>query len=136
MCGTLGAYWNIHAFSLNKYTCKRQYDLNKQEPDRVQKKIARIFKKIEFKSEIVTNLTEADFLDATFKLKKNPNDMYIPPNYEQNNPRRKKQCKTIRFNPPFKLIVSTIVAKIFFKFDRKKIILLKQITQKFKQKHR
>ena len=42
--------------------------MNKQQTDRVQKKIISIFKNIDFKIEIVTNLTEVDFLDVTFNL--------------------------------------------------------------------
>ena len=38
--------------------------INKQLTDTVRKKIISIFKSIDFKTEIVTNLTEVDFLDV------------------------------------------------------------------------
>ena len=45
--------------------------INKQQTDTVRKKIISIFKNIEFKIEVVTNLTEVDFLDVTFNLENN-----------------------------------------------------------------
>ena len=42
--------------------------ISKQQIDRVLKKMIRIFKNINFKTEIVTNLTEVDFLGVTFNL--------------------------------------------------------------------
>ena len=45
--------------------------INKQQADTVRKKIISIFKNIEFKIEVVTNLTEVDFLDVTFNLENN-----------------------------------------------------------------
>ena len=41
--------------------------INKQQRDRTRKKIISIFKNIDFKIKIVTNLTDVDFLDVTFK---------------------------------------------------------------------
>ena len=45
--------------------------INKQQTDTVREKIISIFKNIEFKIEVVTNLTEVDFLDVTFNLENN-----------------------------------------------------------------
>ena len=45
--------------------------INKQQTDRARKKIISIFKNINFKIEIVTNLTEVDFLDVTLTLEYN-----------------------------------------------------------------
>ena len=42
-----------------------------QQTDRKQKKIISIFKNIDFKIEMVTNLTEVDFPDVTFNLESN-----------------------------------------------------------------
>ena len=54
--------------------------INKEQIDRVQKKIISIFKNIDFKIEIVTNLTEVDFLDVTFNLENNRYRPYKKPN--------------------------------------------------------
>ena len=48
--------------------------INKQQRDRIRKKIINIFKNIDFKIKIVTNLTEVDFLDVTFKTDCSLND--------------------------------------------------------------
>ena len=45
--------------------------INKQHTDRVRKELISIFKNIDFKIEVVTNLTEVDFLDVTFNLENN-----------------------------------------------------------------
>ena len=42
--------------------------INKQQTDITRKKMISIFKNIDFETEIVTNLTEAGFLDVTFNL--------------------------------------------------------------------
>ena len=54
--------------------------INKQQTDRIRKKIISIFKNIDFKIEIVTNLTEVDFLDVTFNLENNKYRPYKKPN--------------------------------------------------------
>ena len=54
--------------------------INKQETDRVRKKIISIFKNVDFKIEIVTSLTEVDFLAVTFNLE---NKTYRP--YKKSN---------------------------------------------------
>ena len=59
----MGLYRDDGLFILRK--------INKQQTDSVRKKIISIFKNIDFKIEIVTNLTEADFLDVTFNLENN-----------------------------------------------------------------
>ena len=59
----MGLYRDDGLFILRK--------INKQQADRVRKKIISIFKNIDFKIEIVTNLTEVDFLDVTFNLENN-----------------------------------------------------------------
>ena len=46
----------------------------------IQKNIISIFKSIDFKIEITTNLTEVDFLDVTFNLERNTNQPYKKPN--------------------------------------------------------
>ena len=56
----MGLYRDDALFTL----CK----ISKQQIDRVLKKMIRIFKNINFKTEIVTNLTEVDFLGVTFNL--------------------------------------------------------------------
>ena len=43
-------------------------NIDSQQTDRIRKKNIRIFKSIDFKIEITTNLTEVDFLDITFNL--------------------------------------------------------------------
>ena len=59
----MGLYRYDGLFTLRK--------INKQQTDRVRKKIISIFKNIDFKIEIVTNLTEVDFLDVIFNLENN-----------------------------------------------------------------
>ena len=53
---------------------------NKQQTDRVRKKIISIFKNINIKIETVTNLTEVDLLGVTFKLENNTYRPYKIPN--------------------------------------------------------
>ena len=50
--------------------------VNKQQTNRMQKKIISTFKNIDFKINIVTNLTEVDLLDTTFDLE-NQNNLDI-----------------------------------------------------------
>ena len=77
--------------------------INKQQTDTVRKKIISIFKNIEFKIEVVTNLTEVDFLDVTFNLENNtyrpykkPNDKLIYIDVSSNHPPQiKKQLTKI-----------------------------------------
>ena len=72
-----------------------------QQTDRMRKKIISIFKTIDFKIEIVTNLTEVDFLDVTFNLEnniyrphKNLNDKLKHIEISSNHPpQNKKQLK-------------------------------------------
>ena len=47
--------------------------VNKQQTNRMQKKIISTFKNIDFKINIVTNLTEVDLLDTTFNLENQNN---------------------------------------------------------------
>ena len=54
--------------------------INKQQTDKIRKKIISILKSINFKIEIVTNLTEVDFLDVTFNLENNTYRPYKKPN--------------------------------------------------------
>ena len=68
----MGLYGDDGLFILRK--------INKQQTDKIQKKISSIFKNIDFKIEIVTNLTEVDFLDVTFNL---DNNTYRP--YKKSN---------------------------------------------------
>ena len=49
---------------------------NNQETHKIRKKVISIFKSIDFKIEITTNLTEVDFLDVTFNLKENTYRLY------------------------------------------------------------
>ena len=77
--------------------------INKQQTDRIRKKIISIFRIICFKIEIVTNLIEADFLDVTFNLENNtyrpykkPNDQLIYIDVSSNHPPQiKKQLTKI-----------------------------------------
>ena len=77
--------------------------INKQQTDKIRKKIISIFKNINFKIEIVTNLTEVDFLDLTFNLENNtyrpykkPNDKLIYIDVSSNHPPQiKKQLAKI-----------------------------------------
>ena len=48
--------------------------------DKIRKKIISIFKSIDFKIEVTTNLTEVDFLDVTFNLERNTYRPYKKPN--------------------------------------------------------
>ena len=59
----MGLYRDDGLFILRK--------INKQQTDKIGKKIISIFKNIDFKIEIVTNLIEVDFLDVTFNLENN-----------------------------------------------------------------
>ena len=59
----MGLYRDDGLFILRK--------INKQQTDKIRKKIISIFKNINFKIEIVTNQTEVDFLDVTFNLESN-----------------------------------------------------------------
>ena len=77
---------------------------NKQQTDRVRKKIISIFKNINIKIETVTNLTEVDFLGVTFNLENNtyrpykkPNDKLIYTDVSSNHPlqTKKQLIKTI-----------------------------------------
>ena len=52
---------------------------NSKQTDKMRKNIS-IFKSIDFKIEITTNLTEADFLDVTFNLERNTYRPYKKPN--------------------------------------------------------
>ena len=91
----MGLYRDDGLFILRK--------INKQQADRVRKKIISIFKNIDFKIEIVTNLTEVDFLDVTFNLENNtyrpykkPNDKLIYIDVSSNHPPQiKKQLTKI-----------------------------------------
>ena len=55
-------------------------NLNGRQIDQLRKKIIKIFESIGFKIEIVTNLTEVDFLDVTFNLLNNTYRPYKKPN--------------------------------------------------------
>ena len=68
----MGLYRDDGLFILRK--------INKQQTDRVRKKIINIFKNLDFKIETVTNLTEVDFLDVTFNLEDNTFRPYKKPN--------------------------------------------------------
>ena len=91
----MGLYRDDGLFILRK--------INKQQTDSVRKKIISIFKNIDFKIEIVTNLTEVDFLDVTFNLEnktycpyKKPNDKLIYIDVSSNHPPQfKKQITKI-----------------------------------------
>ena len=54
--------------------------LNGQQTDRIRKRIIETFKTFGFKIEIMTNLPEVDFLDATFDLRTNTYWPYRKPN--------------------------------------------------------
>ena len=70
----MGLYRDDGLFILRK--------INKQQTDKIRKKIISIFKNINFKIEIVTNLTEVDFLDVTFNLENNTYRPYKKPNHK------------------------------------------------------
>ena len=67
----MGLYRDDGLFILRK--------INKQQTDKIQKKIISIFKNINFKIEVVTNLIEVDFLDVTFNLENNTYRPYKKP---------------------------------------------------------
>ena len=61
--------------------------------DRIRKNAVKIFKEVEFKIEVKTNLKIVDFLDVTFNLTnrtyspyKNPNDPLLYVNTSSNHP--------------------------------------------------
>ena len=91
----MGLYRDDGLFILRK--------INKQQADKIRKKIISIFKNINFKIEIVTNLIEVDFLDVTFNLEnstyrpyKKPNDKLIYIDVSSNHPPQiKKQLTKI-----------------------------------------
>ena len=68
-------------------------NVNGQQTDKQRKNIIKIFKSIGFKIEIITNLTEVNFLDVTFNLLngtyrpyKKPNDNLIYVHTSSNHP--------------------------------------------------
>ena len=91
----MGLYRDNGLFILRK--------INKQQADKIRKKIISIFKNINFKIEIVTNLIEIDFLGVTFNLENNtyrpykkPNDKLIYIDVSSNHPPQiKKQLTKI-----------------------------------------
>ena len=54
--------------------------INRQQTDRLRKRVIKKFQSIGFKIEIVTNLQEVDFLDLTFNLISNTYHPYKKPN--------------------------------------------------------
>ena len=77
--------------------------IHKQQRDKVGRKIISIFKNVDFKINIVTNLTGVDFLDITYNLENNtyclckePNDKLIYIDESSNYPPQiKKQLTNI-----------------------------------------
>ena len=76
-------------------------NINNQQTDKIRKKIISIFKSIDFKIEITTNLTEVNFLDVTFNLERNtywpykkPNDNLTYINTSSNHPPQIIKCLT------------------------------------------
>ena len=68
----MGLYRDNGLFILRK--------IHKQQRNRIRKKIISILKNIDFKIEIVANLTEVDFLVVTFNLENNTYRPYKKPN--------------------------------------------------------
>ena len=102
------AYWNTYTISPNKYNTGLYRDnglfilrkINKKQTDRVRKKIISIFKSIDIKIEIVTNLTEVDVTFnleySTYRRYKKPNDKLIYIDVSSNySPQIKKQLTKI-----------------------------------------
>ena len=102
------AYWNTYTISINKYNTGLYRDnglfilrkINKKQTDRVRKKIISIFKSIDIKIEIVTNLTEVDVTFnleySTYRRYKKPNDKLIYIDVSSNySPQIKKQLTKI-----------------------------------------
>ena len=91
----MGLYRDDGLFTLRK--------INKQQIDRVQRKTISLFKNVDSKIEILTNLTEVDFLDVTFDLEnstycryKRSNDKLIYIDVSSNHPPQiKKQLTKI-----------------------------------------
>ena len=68
-------------------------NINSQQTDKIRKKTISVFKSIDFKIDITTNLREVDFLDVTFNLErttyrlcKKPNDNLMYINTSWNHP--------------------------------------------------
>ena len=55
-------------------------NINNQQTQKIRKQITSIFKSIDFKVEITTNLTEFNFLDVAFNLEQNSYRPYKKPN--------------------------------------------------------
>ena len=55
-------------------------NINNQQTQKIRKQIISIFKSIDFKVEITTNLTEFNFLDVAFNLEQNSYRPYKNPN--------------------------------------------------------
>ena len=55
-------------------------NINNQQTQKIRKQIISIFKSIDFKVEITTNLTEFNFLDVAFNLEQNSYRPYKKPN--------------------------------------------------------
>ena len=86
----MGLYRDNGLFILRK--------IHKQQRNRIQKKIISILKNIDFKIEIVANLTEVDFLVVTFNLENNtyrpdkkPNNKLIYTDVSSNHPPKIKK---------------------------------------------
>ena len=60
--------------------------INKQQTNKVRKKIICIFKNINFKIQILTNQTEVDFLDVRFNLQNNEHRSYKKAKYIDASP--------------------------------------------------
>ena len=46
-------------------------NINNQQANKIRKQIISIFKSIDFKTEITTNVTEVNFFEVTFNLERN-----------------------------------------------------------------
>ena len=55
-------------------------NINNQETGKIRKKIVSIFKSIDFKIEVTTNLAEVNFLGVTFNLERSTYQPYQKPN--------------------------------------------------------
>ena len=64
----MGLYRDDGLFALRK--------IKKQQTNRVQKKTISLFKNVDFQIEILTNLTDVDFLDVTFNTENNTHCRY------------------------------------------------------------
>lgn len=86
-----------------------------------------------FSRAYIFNITKLEYEKALKKCRHTTKRTYTPPNLEENNSRRKQQCKIIWFKPPFNLDVSTNVAKMFLSLIEKDFLRSSKLHKTFEK---